>query len=500
MKNVRNVKGETSLLFASAGASESPNPGSDPADFTATILFLLSHGLSVRDANLNGLNSLHASSDNPSILSLFIDHYSSSDSLQAELTEALAQKTTLGETPLHLAALSGNFKSTQLLLNLSADPLVTNKAGKTPKQCTKDPAVLSLLKHAESTASQKYYAKQDALLQELASEPTSSTTKTKASAPKKSKKTPAKEPKQAAKEEDEKEEDVTIPASVTTPKHQQQPTPTHAPAQKKTAQQQSSPKPKETMAAKPTKRTDTPVSSQPTAKKSTSSPSNVAKMASQDHSASAVASETTSPVQASDASSWASMVTKKSDSPATVEKVAFKMERSEKTTRTAEEVAAAQDGVSTTSEESNKKKAMEKAQASLNAGQAVQEEKEISVSSSQRPIDVRPPGMADSIGDDDSSSSGGALQERVNALHISSEALELKVDHLLGLHLSDLSMEQLNALADIHRNALACIEEAKLDVTRRQERAYFEEELERRVDTLKRLIARDYPNSGVGKE
>lgn len=461
LKNVRNANGESPLLFASSGASQTPNPGSDPSDFPATILFLISLGLSVRDVNLNGLNSLHCVSTIPSILSLFIDHYSSSDALKAELAEALAQKSALGETALHLAALDGNFKTTQLLLNLSADPLVTNKAGKTPKQCTKDPAVLSLLKHAESTHSQQYYAKQDALLQELASNPSTSTNKSKpTSASKKNKKVQAKE--------------------------------SSAVVQK--AAETASPVPKASTPSNAAPKAVAPASSKPqvvAAPQQVSSASRAveSKATKVETSASLAASQSAS----TEESSWASMVTKKPSTQSS-EKVSFKMERTEETTKTAEEVAAASDGLQSTSEETNKKEAMAKAQSMLNGSessegrQGREQGNSSSSKSSSSPSSASlqlagPPGIVNREDEH--------LQERVNSLHVSAEALELKVEHLLGLSFSDLSMEQLNALADIHRNALACIEEAKLDVVRRQERAFFEEELERRIDTLKRLHLRD---------
>lgn len=458
MKNVRNAKGESALLFASSGASQTPNPGSDPSDFPATILFLIHHGLSVRDANLNGLNSLHCASNLPSIMSLFIDHYSSSEALKSELLEAVAQKTVLGETALHLAALDGNFKVTQLLLNVSADPLVTNKAGKTPKQCTKDPAVLSLLKHAESTISQQYYAKQDALLQELESTPSTSTTKSKpGAASKKNKKVQAKESSAA----------VQKVVAETTPVAKPQIAATASPTPQSTA----SPTPKVT---------STPATT--TSKITSPAPSPVESKSSTETSVAPTASQSAS----TEEPSWASMVTKTS-SKSTSEKVSFKMERTEETDKTAEEVAAASDGLQTTSEETNKKEAMSKAQSMLNGPEARdgQGGKHQTSSSAPQPLST-PPGLANREDEQ--------LQERVNSLHVSAEALELKVEHLLGLDLSDLSMEQLNALADIHRNALACIEEAKLDVVRRQERAFFEEEMERRIDLLKRLHLRDSPS------
>ena len=503
LKNARNAKGETALLFSASGASTTPSPGSDLPDFPSTISFLLSQGLSVRDANINGLNALHCVSDLPSILSLFIQHYASSDTLKAELHEAVSQKTVLGETPLHLAALDGNFKTTQLLLEIGADPLVVNKQGKTPKQCTKDPAVLSILKHAETAASQQYLAKQDALLKELDLESSSPSSKNKPSNTKKSAKatSSAKDTKKAKEKVESSSQHNSIQSpslstSIST-----------SPSTSTTAlQNPSTIAPTSSSANNPSKKAAAipAVSAAPAAVSSSSSsssaPAPAASVHSAQHKATSAQHQATSVSQGSvpqtsPQGSWASvaMSSKKPDA-STTETWSFKMERSEKSSKTAEEAAAASDGRSLSSDDDNeanaKQMAMAKAQSALNQSEGPSTNTTTTTTTAHVSAfsSSPPPGLSHYSS---SSKDDEYLQDRVNALHVSAEALELKVEHLLGLHLSDLSMEQLNAIADIHRNALACIEEAKLDVVRRQERAFFEEEMERRIDVLKRLHARD---------
>lgn len=478
----KNAKGETALLFACSGASGSHNPGSDAPDFEGVVQLLLDSGASVADTNQNGLNAVHcAATTSPSLLLLFQRHFASSSSPHPILNAALSQKTILGETPLHLAALEGLHKSCLLLLSLGADPLITSKAGKRPSALTKDVACLSLLRNAESTASQAYYEKQDLLLQSLASEAPSA----KQEVSKKAKKTSSTKKK--------KTESSGHTGRVPTQGIQSQSSSSSSSSLSSSYDDRESSLPKAQSPSLPLStsgsdkvQSESTLSNQSESTPPPSIPSSSSPLVHHHHHH-----------QNPEPRSWASIANATSSSSTSPQILSMKYERSEETSKTAEEVAAAADGLTLATEQNHTAEAMAKAQKML-AETKSEARSGAAPAGEQKHFSSPPSSSLDSSGYPPlfSSSSPSSLalenlEERVSTMHPLATALELKVSHLLGLRLSELSMEQLEALSEIHRNALACIEQEKLELVRKQERAFFEEELERRIDLLKRLFARD---------
>lgn len=80
------------------------------------------------------------------------------------------------------------------------------------------------------------------------------------------------------------------------------------------------------------------------------------------------------------------------------------------------------------------------------------------------------------------------LEERLLRMHPVAGALNLTPSHFFDANLEDLSMEQLDALEEIHKKELETILAAKLDLVRRRERDWFEEELSRRLDIERRIL------------
>lgn len=394
---LRNIAEDSSLMFCASGANQQHDEGSDPSNFVKCFSYLLDQGVSIGETNKNGLNALHCASNSFSLINAVFVWFNAHPELHAVLKAAINQKTIIGDTPLHFAAVDGAFKCCELLLSNGADPLVRNKAGKTPLANAKEPTCISLLKTAESTASESFHKLQQDLLDVLASEST-----TKASVPPTNNK--SKSSKKASK------------ASVTSePSNHAQKTKTESLVQHKADSAQPS------------------SSKQP----STQTTKQTQEMTVQDH----------TPALPQSAASWASIVTSASPATSSNSKPKFVYERTEKSSQTAEQVAA----------------------------------------EASKTISASTPEVAIPAAIEPSSYSNEQLEERMVEINHTAKALGLKISHMLSLDMSELSMEQLDALEAIHHRMLKSITDAKLEVVRKQERAYFEEELDRRMDTLKRI-------------
>lgn len=394
---LRNIAEDSSLMFCASGANQQHDEGSDPSNFVKCFSYLLDQGVSIAETNKNGLNALHCASTSFSLINAVFVWFNAHPELHAVLKNAINQRTIVGDTPLHFAAVEGAFKCCELLLSNGADPLVRNKAGKTALASAKEPTCISLLKTAESTASESFHKLQQDLLDELASEST-----TKPSTPATNNK--SKTGKKASKSSVTSEPSINPQKSKTENRVQHN----AEPAQ--------------------------PSSSKPTSNQTTKKPQETAV---QDHTV-AVPRST---------ASWASIVTSTSPATSSNTKPKFVYERTERSSRTAEQVAA----------EASKTISAATPQAAISA-----------------PIEPN-------------NYSNEQLEERMMEINHTAKALGLKISHMLSLDMSELSMEQLDALESIHHKMLKSITDAKLEVVRKQERAYFEEELDRRMDTLKRI-------------
>lgn len=71
-------------------------------------------------------------------------------------------------------------------------------------------------------------------------------------------------------------------------------------------------------------------------------------------------------------------------------------------------------------------------------------------------------------------------------------ALKVSLRNLLGLGVGEMSASQLEAAEDVHRELLACLTDARVELARRQERARLEEAvaIERTIETLAAAGAR----------
>ena len=63
-------------------------------------------------------------------------------------------------------------------------------------------------------------------------------------------------------------------------------------------------------------------------------------------------------------------------------------------------------------------------------------------------------------------------------------ALKVSLSNLLGVGVGEMSASQLEAAEDVHRELLACLTDARVELARRQERARLEEAaaIERTID------------------
>ncbi|EKX52263.1 hypothetical protein GUITHDRAFT_102165 [Guillardia theta CCMP2712] len=74
-----------------------------------------------------------------------------------------------------------------------------------------------------------------------------------------------------------------------------------------------------------------------------------------------------------------------------------------------------------------------------------------------------------------------ALERALLSVYPLANDLALRPHHVLGMELSELSASQLEALEEVHRNLMARIEEARLELVRAQERERVQQELGRRL-------------------
>lgn len=400
--NAKNASGDTTLMFCASGASQPTENATEGVDFVKCISHLLDLGVSVESANKNGLNALHCAASNFLVLNAIIAWFSSNQSLSASLKASINQRTIIGDTPLHFAAAEGAFKCCELLLSHGADPLQRSKAGKTALACTKDPSCVSLLKSAESSASETYHKKQQELLDELASEsPTKS-----ANPPSNRKSKASKKTNKAPQVSAPVNEPISLPAasptqiSATSPSKPSKPSPIQNSTDKTTA----------TVTVKSQEKAQQPAPF-----------------------------------------SWASVVSSASATAPLPQRPAFVLEKSTQTTQTADQMAA--------------------------------DESKITKSKTAHPIELL---------QEASGPSQYALDQQLDSLHPMANVLGINVGQMLGLGISELSMEQLDALEAMHQSLIKSINAAKLEVIRKQERAFFEEELDRRLETIKRVQSGKY--------
>jgi hypothetical protein len=81
---------------------------------------------------------------------------------------------------------------------------------------------------------------------------------------------------------------------------------------------------------------------------------------------------------------------------------------------------------------------------------------------------------------------------RLEQRHPTACALKVSLRNLLGLGVAEMSASQLEAAEDVHRELLACLTDARVELARRQERARLEEAaaIERTIETLAAAGAR----------
>jgi hypothetical protein len=81
---------------------------------------------------------------------------------------------------------------------------------------------------------------------------------------------------------------------------------------------------------------------------------------------------------------------------------------------------------------------------------------------------------------------------RLERRHPTACALKVSLRNLLGLGVDEMSASQLEAAEDVHRELLACLTDARVELARRQERARLEEAaaIERTIETLAAAGAR----------
>ena len=81
---------------------------------------------------------------------------------------------------------------------------------------------------------------------------------------------------------------------------------------------------------------------------------------------------------------------------------------------------------------------------------------------------------------------------RLEQRHPTACALKVSLGNLLGLGVDEMSASQLEAAEDVHRELLACLTDARVELARRQERARLEEAaaIERTIETLAAAGAR----------
>jgi hypothetical protein len=81
---------------------------------------------------------------------------------------------------------------------------------------------------------------------------------------------------------------------------------------------------------------------------------------------------------------------------------------------------------------------------------------------------------------------------RLEQRHPTACALKVSLRNLLGLGVDEMSASQLEAAEDVHRELLACLTDARVELARRQERARLEEAaaIERTIETLAAAGAR----------
>ena len=81
---------------------------------------------------------------------------------------------------------------------------------------------------------------------------------------------------------------------------------------------------------------------------------------------------------------------------------------------------------------------------------------------------------------------------RLERRHPTAAALKVSLRNLLGLGVGEMSASQLEAAEDVHRELLACLTDARVELARRQERARLEEAvaIERTIETLAAAGAR----------
>lgn len=399
--HAKNASKDTPLLFAASGSSLAHPPGSDRPNFSKLVTYLLDAGAKLDESNNNGLNAMHCASGSLLVVSAIIAWVGENSARKQALINALKQKTAIGETPLHIAAHNNEAEVVNLFLEHGADPLVRNKADKTPLGCTVDPSCIGYLRNAQQAVQDRYSAIQQELLDELASP----SPQNKAKSPQNNKKPTTSNKKKAVANSKYPDAGNGLVQNAIASELPKTPPPT------------------------PASSTVSDVNPNPSS----------SSLSSNSQTPSQLQSSSQSSTDPSPQRSWASIAKQSST-------------------------------VST-----NPTKAITIRELSKEEQPALPPEMEKLDRPPQLPSDV-PPELGYAF------PTLPALESKLMTDYPAAATLGLQPHHLFGCDLHSLSMEQLTALQDIHQNEIRNLIGAQLDFVRRQERAWFQEELHRMAE------------------
>lgn len=430
----KNAGNDTVLMFCGSGASEKHPIGTDPPAFGKVACYLLDMGVRIDDVNKNGLNVLHCAANSFEVISAIADWCAESEARKTQFSQAVHQKTVLGDTPLHMAAEESNPNVIAALLAADADPLAVNKSGKIPSACAIDQVCLSVLKSAESVANQRYREMQDLLLAELSGEAAYSRTKLKSKSSKKSRRGRKLSPESSTNQSVAPNNDATDIAPPALPKSP----PPAVSGEHITAMLHS--------ILEPSLRTPEQDKTTEMDEAERDSPERRA-----------------SPPTPSDSPSWAAIAkgTPPPTSPSSV----------------------SPDPAST---------ALKKVNAPMigsSIDHPIIDITDETVEKEELPTLSRKGSVPSNSRSHQTSPRDEYTTTLLAQAFPRAEVLGLRIHHALGIGLAALSMEQLDALEEFFRHTIASVTNAKVELVRKQEKAYYEEELARYVQVHERLKA-----------